>query len=417
MRRAPFRPVRRRAPPTATLRAIGALLALAAGAAGAQDLPPLQAVPPVAPATARVRLETVLDGLRLPVSATTAGDGSGRLFIVQLEGLVRVWQDGRLLDRPFLDLRGLVTGLSGEDGFYSIAFHPDFARNGRVFAAYTRSGSDDLVVMEYRADAARAHADPASFERLVLRVPVDEPFHHGGQVVFGPDGMLYVSTGDGQEANHWLHEPPFVSQDLSTLRGKILRIDVDRGTPYAVPADNPFVGRAGVRGEIWAYGFRNPWKMAFDPADGTLYASDVGNDRWEEIDRVERGADYGWPAREGPECQLFPEVEGMVDPACGQADQTPPAAAYGHPGIDPAGGNAVVGGAVYHGSAFAALQGRYLYGDYVSGRIWSLEPAAAGDRVELLLDTDEAITAFATGPDGELYVLSLGGRMARLEAR
>lgn len=397
------------------VRALAVLISLAPLHAAA-DAPPLQPVPPVSPATTHLRFEPVLQGLELPVSATTDGSRDGKLYISELAGTVRVYQNGTLLPRPFLDLAGDVTALSGEDGFYTIAFHPGYPRDRRFYAAYVEVGSDDLVVMEFRALPSLAAADP-SYRKLVLRVPVDQPFHHGGQLAFGPDGYLYISTGDGQEANHWLHEPPFVAQDLSTLRGKVLRIDVDHGDPYAIPASNPFAGRSGARGEIWAYGFRNPWKMAFDPATGDLYLGDVGNDRWEEVDRIVKGGNYGWPIREGPECQAFPDTPGLVDPQCATLPLLPPAAAYAHPSIDPQGGDAVTGGVVVRGSRFPSLEGRYLYGDFEEGRIWSLARQPNGtDRVELLADTDYQITSFVETLDGQLYLTDMGGSLVRITA-
>jgi len=393
------------------------LLALifAASLASAAAQPALQAVPPVSPATVVLGFDTVLKGLHLPVSLTTDGSHDGRLYISELNGIVRIYHDGRLLDRPFLDLSGEVTALRGEDGFYGIAFHPGFPRDRRFYAAYTKVGSDDLQVVEFRALPSLAGADPA-YRRPVLQVHVDQPFHHGGQVAFGPDGYLYISTGDGQEANHWLHEPPFLSQRLDGLEGKVLRIDVDHGSPYAIPPDNPFVGRKGARGEVWALGFRNPWKFTFDPASGALLLSDVGNDRWEEIDRVVEGGNYGWPIREGPECQAFPDVPGLVDPHCADLPLRAPAAAYAHPSLDPQGGDAVVGGVVYRGKRWPKLDGRYLYGDFENGRIWSLTVDGSA-RVELLAQIHELITSFAQTPDGQLYLTTMNGALIRLSVR
>lgn len=384
--------------------------------------PPLQAQPPVSPATIRLTLEPLTDALQLPVSVTHDGRGNGLLYIVQLGGLVRVWDPaasdgaGALREAPFLDLRGIVSAMEGEDGFYAIAFHPDFQSVGRVYAAYTKVGSHAMRITEYHTNEARTTAD-VSTERVLLSIDVDEPFHHGGGLAFGPDGYLYIGTGDGQEQNHWLHEPPFVAQDLSTLRGKVLRIDVDSGEPYTVPHDNPFVGREGARAEVFASGFRNPWKLGFDRLAGDLYVSDVGNDRWEEIDRVEAGGNYGWPVREGPECQAYPDTPGYVDPACEDLDFVAPIASYGHPALDPQGGNAVVGGFVYRGADEPALEGRYLFSDFVSGRFWSLaDPAGPDPRLELLLDTDMAISAIGEGGDGELYALSMAGGLYRIKA-
>ncbi|MEJ2357320.1 MAG: PQQ-dependent sugar dehydrogenase [Deinococcales bacterium] len=394
--------------------AVAALLALSAIALAA---PPLQPIPSVSPATVGLRIETVTKDLHLPVSLTTDGSADGKLYISELNGIVRVFRAGALLPRPFLDLSGQVTALRGEDGFYDIAFHPGYPHDPRFYAAFTPVGGNALVVMEYRLDPATGRADP-SYHKQVLRVPVDQPYHHGGQLAFGPDGYLYVSTGDGQEANHWLHEPPFMAQRLDTLRGKVLRIDVDHGDPYAIPPDNPFVDRQGARGEIWALGFRNPWKFTFDPKTGALYLSDVGNDRWEEVDKVVAGGNYGWPIREGPECQAFPDTAGLVDPQCALLPLRAPIAAYAHPSIDPRGGNAIVGGVVYRGRRWPALDGRYLFGDFVNGRVWSLMvDGAAPHRLELLADTHLQITSFAQTPDGRLYFTSMDGSLHRITVR
>jgi len=366
----------------------------------------------VSPATVHLGFDTVLKGLNLPVSLATDGSHDGRLYISELNGIVRVYQDGHLTDRPFLDLSGEVTALRGEDGFYGIAFHPGFPRDPRFYAAYTKVGSDDLQVVEFRALPSLAGADP-SYRRQVLQVTVDQPFHHGGQVAFGPDGDLYISTGDGQEANHWLHEPPFLSQRLDRLQGKVLRIDVDHGSPYTIPKDNPFVGRKGARGEIWALGFRNPWKFTFDPATGALLLSDVGNDRWEEIDRVVKGGNYGWPIREGPECQAFPDVPGLVDPHCADLPLRAPAAAYGHPSLDPQGGDAVVGGVVYRGNQTPEIANAYLYADFCTGELWAF-PADGSTTPTIVATGLGNVAAFGTDPAGEVYVLRFGQPIVRL---
>jgi len=309
-------------------------LTLAASLASAAAQPALQAVPPVSPTTVQLRFDTVLKGLNLPVSLATDGSHDGRLFISELNKIVRVYQAG----------------------------------------------------------------------------------HHGGQLAFGPDGYLYIGTGGGEEANHWLHEPPFVAQRLDTLQGKVLRIDVDHGTPYAIPPDNPFVEHPGARGEIRALGFRNPWKLAFDPSTGGLFVSDVGNDRWEEIDRVVAGGDDGWPIREGPECQAFSDAAGLVDPRCADLALRTPAAAYGHPPLDPQGGDAAVGGVVYRGKRWPQLDGRYLYGGFENGRIWSLSVDGPA-RVELLAQIHGQITSFAQTPDGQLYLTTMNGSLVRVSAR
>src|SRR5690606_20453864 len=193
-------------------------------------------------------------------------------------------------------------------------------------------------------DEATLTADSAS-ESVILRVAMPEPFHHGGQLAFGPDGMLYVGVGNGELSNHFLHQRPWSAPSLDNLRGKVLRLDVSGGwstrAGYVVPADNPFVTTPGARPEVFASGFRNPWKFSFDGAGGDLYLADVGSDRYEEINLVTAGGDYGWPSREGPECQWFPDAEGKVDPDCDSGAFVEPLVSYPHVALDPRGGQAV----------------------------------------------------------------------------
>lgn len=371
----------------------------------------------LAPLSLAQRLEPVFSGLVRPVFATPAPGQPERLYVAQLDGQIHILEDGRLLEPPFLDLSGRVTALEGEQGFYSFAFHPDFPSNGRLFAAYTEFGTDDVVVTEHRAFSPD-RADPRPVREL-LRVPVDEPFHHGGYLAFGPDGFLYGSFGDGIFSIGILHERQ-VAQDLGNLLGTVVRLDVDGaegGEPYAVPADNPFVGVAGARPEIYAYGFRNPWKFSFDRRTGDLFVSDVGNDRWEEIDRVVKGGNYGWPAMEGPECFQYYDDFSFVDPDCeGSSRYLLPLAVYRHLDRDPEGGNAVTGGFVYRGERHPEWRGRYFFADFVSGRIWTVDAGAEAAEPELWLDTPHAISAFVEEAEGELYILTIGGALYALAA-
>lgn len=391
--------------------------------AAAQTPPPTVPLPTVHPASVTVGLEVLRDDLTLPVSLTPLDDGSGRSLLVQLDGVVLVLEALDAPPRPFLDLRHRVTGLAGEQGLFTVALEPAVQATARghrrhVVTAFTERGTGDLIVAGYPVDDAFLGADAAA-ETVLLRVPMPEPFHHGGQVAFGPDGMLYVSVGNGESSNTFLHVTPASAQDLRSLRGKLLRIDAfpASGAPYDVPDDNPFTAEAArdpsVRGEIWALGFRNPWKFHFDAASGALYLADVGNDRWEEIDVVVPGGNYGWPAREGPECQAFPDAAGWVDPGCEERAFEAPRVAFAHLTLDLGGGQAVVGGVVVRDPQMPALDGRYLFGDYVTGRLWSLDPGT--DRVERLLDTGLSLTAIVEGPDREVLLLGVQqGVLARL---
>lgn len=356
-------------------------------------------------------LEPLSVELSKPVFATHAGDGSGRLFIVQLGGQVRIFVDGELLEAPFLSLGSRLTAQEGEQGFYSLAFHPNYAANGRFFISYTENETGALVVMEHQVSEDPNYADLDAYAKEILRLSPVEPFHHGGGLAFGPDGHLYISLGDTVFTIDFLRTLPN-AQDLSSLAGKIIRIDVDSGDPYAVPNDNPFVGVEGARGEIYALGFRNPWKLTFDRATGDLYAVDVGNDRWEEVNKVEAGGNYGWHAKEGPECFEYYDTYELVDPNCPTSEAyTAPLTYYAHLLQDEMGGNAAVGGYVYRGERYPAWQGVYFFGDFVSGRIWSLSPNGT---VLLLQDLSHPVSSFAEDAAGELYVLTMDGGLYHL---
>lgn len=403
-----------------------AVLFLAASAA-AQPGPTTPSLPAVDAPSALVTLAVLRDDLSLPVALLPLGDGDDRLAVTQLEGTVVVLDAHGVRAEPLLDLRGRVTGRAGEQGLYSLALEPveRAARRGgprMVVAAFTERDTGDVVVAAYPLDEARWTAD-AGRETLLLRVPVPEPYHHGGQVAFGPDGMLWVSIGDGEAANHFLRLDPPTAQDLRNLRGTLLRIDpfpsgVGPGLPaYAVPPDNPFAAAVAPDGtpaapEIWAFGFRNPWKFTFDPDTGEVLLADVGNDRWEEINRVRAGGNHGWPAREGPECQAFPDGPGLVDPRCPERTFAEPLVALPHLALDQRGAQAVTGGTVVVDPALPTLAGHYLFGDFVTGRLWALDLDAG--RLSFLLDTGLPLTHVATGPAGEVLLLGINGVLARL---
>ncbi len=349
---------------------------------------------PQAPAQGVIRLEPVVTrGLEQPLFLTHAGDGSGRLFLLEQPGRVRILQHGRLLPAPFLDITSKVRS-GGEQGLLGLAFHPMYTKNGRFFMNYTRMPDGATVVAEYKVST-----DPLiteKVERVLLAVPQPYANHNGGMLAFGPDGYLYISLGDGGAAG----DPGNRAQDRNDLLGKILRIDVDRGTPYAIPPDNPYASGGG-RPEIYALGLRNPWRFSFDRKTGNLWAGDVGQDRWEEIDRVVKGGNYGWRIMEGNHC-FFPPF------FCRTEGLNPPVAEYALTG----GRCSIIGGYVYRGRAHPALSGLYLFGDYCSGEIMTLRDG----QVTVLLHTELRISSFGEDQDGELYVIDLRGGVYRLHA-
>jgi glucose/arabinose dehydrogenase len=391
-----------------------------------------------------VRLEPVLSGLRLPVYATMPDDGTGRIFIVSLDGFVYIVKGGKQYPLPFLDLDGIVTALTAEQGMYSLAFHPDYKNNRRFFVSYIEVGTDDFVVTEYKAyHYVPDFADPKSAKEI-LRFSPKNPFHQGGQLAFGPDGYLYIAIGDGGEplAERVAHFD--IAQKLDTFAGKLLRIDVDAGAilaqlasetiltltrenekskNYSVPKDNPFVKLPWVKTEIYALGFRNPWKFSFDRKSGDLYLSDVGNYDWEEINLVKKGGNYGWPYKEGPVCFFFPlpenkpQEERYADPDCeGSSRYNKPLTYYGHVVFDEQGGNAVTGGYAYRGEQFPEMQGFYFFADWTNGRIWALTHNAYGATQHEVLDTDYQISSFFEDLNGELYILTITGEMYQIIA-
>ncbi len=360
--------------------------------------------PPPTPGTADVALATVVEGLDFPVHLS-APSGDARLFVVEKSGRIRIVENDALLPEPFLDVSGEVSGGS-EQGLLSVAFHPDYGSNGRLFVNYTDRAGDTRVV-EYRVSSDPGRVDPGTARTLLT---VEQPFsnHNGGQIAFGPDGMLYVGMGDGGSGG----DPRGNGQDRSTLLGALLRIDVDGGDPYAVPADNPFVDEADARGEIWAYGLRNPWRFAFDRQTGDLYVADVGQNRLEELNAVDgagRGLNYGWNVMEGDEC--FEPRSG-----CDRSGLTMPVAVYGH-----GDGCSVTGGHVYRGEAIPELQGLYFYSDFCSGFVRSFRFAggAATDPREWpeLAPPGGSVSSFGEDAAGELYLMTSEGGVFKVVPR
>ncbi len=337
---------------------------------------------------AAVRFQPVATGLHAPIGITNAADSSGRMFVNEQAGTIRVLgRGGSPQGDLFGDLRDRV--LTGaERGLLGLAFHPQFAANRRLFVDYTRRPDGNIVVAEFRASADGRHLDPSS-ERVLLTIEHSQfSNHNGGQLGFGPDGYLYVAVGD----------PSRSAQDTGTLLGKILRIDVNSapsaGRAYAIPASNPFA-RGGGAPEVWAYGLRNPWRFSFDPPSGDLYIADVGQSAWEEIDRqpgdAPGGANYGWPVMEGRHC--------LTQSGCDAARYVAPIAEYGHDL-----GCVITGGYVYRGHGQPALDGVYLFADYCSGRVFGLQVDEGAVTPRQLLQAEPGLASFGVDESGELYV-------------
>lgn len=349
-----------------------------------------------------IRLETIAAGFEKPLGLTHAGDESGRLFLVQQGGTILIWKNGRVLETPYLDIRDRVTW-GGEKGLLGLAFHPKFSKNRRFFVNYTSpSGGLHSVISEFTVGNRPDEVDPKT-ERILLTIPQPYPNHKGGDLVFGPDGFLYIGMGDGGSAN----DPHGNGQNLSTLLGKMLRIDVDKkdkGKAYGIPSDNPFVERKNAAPEIWAYGLRNPWRYSFDPVTGLLYVADVGQDDREEIDILQKGKNYGWNIMEGTICTPG------VNPNCNKKGLELPMLDYSH-----AEGDAIIGGFVYRGRTILDLCGAYVYGDYGNGRIWALRyDGKTVTEHRLLLETHRRISSFGEDEQRELYVVDLDGEVLKI---
>lgn len=387
-----------------------------------------------------IELHPVASGMTSPVALVGAGDGSGRLFVVDQAGVVHVIDNGTLLAEPFLDVTDLIPELGvvfDERGLLGLAFHPDYANNGRFFVRYSapRAGDpsepcndpDGFIVgchMEVLAEYSVSATDPnrADHDSAQILLTMDQPqFNHdAGDLAFGPDGYLYIATGDGGGANDSLDDPTLPhgelghGQDIETLLGAMLRIDVDNGAPYSIPADNPFVGQAGAD-EIYAYGLRNPYRFSFDSVTGDLWLGDVGQGIYEEVDIIELGGNYGWAVREGAHCfDPFNNSETPPDTFCDATGLIDPVAEYTH-----ADGLSVVGGYVYRGSQFPELQGKYLFGEWSrsfgpEGRIFYIDPVPGLTPYqvqEVQIGAGSAamgtyVKGIGEDDDGELYVIT-----------
>jgi len=321
-----------------------------------------------------------------------APHGDSRLFVVEQRGVIRVAHGNTLLPTPFLDISGKVlTGV--ERGLLSVAFHPDYANNGRFYVYYT-DGDGDIAIEGYHVSSGNPDVADTASTRLLTIPHRQFANHNGGLVAFGPDGELYIGTGDGGGADNQLQ----TAQNTGSLLGKLLRIDVDHGSPYTIPSDNPFVGQSGKQGEIWAYGLRNPWRFAFDPSAALLYIADVGQDAYEEVDvssTTAAGVNYGWSIMEGMHC--------FNGGSCNQTGLALPVFEYPHPM-----GCAITGGYVYRGSRIPSLIGRYLFSDYCTGFLAGFYLVGGKVTETRYFDVGplSQVTSFGEDGSGEVYVVT-----------
>jgi glucose/arabinose dehydrogenase len=404
----------------------------------------------VQPGAIAVDLQPVATGLVSPILGVHAGDGSGRLFVVDQAGKVLIVQNGQLLATPFLDLTSEIVAVNpgyDERGLLGLAFHPNYAQNGRFFVRYSKArtgvagepcfgtsrGCHEEILAEYHVSANPNVASPTG--TILFRVNKPEFNHNSGDVVFGPDGLLYFTLGDGGGANDDLDQPTLPhgpignGQNTNVPLGKVLRIDVDHGSPYTIPASNPFSGGGGLP-EVWAYGLRNPYRFSFDTRPGgdqRMWLTDVGQDQTEELDIGQLGANFGWAVMEGPHC-FDPFHTTTPPPTCANQGMTMPVASYDHNE-----GIAIVGGFVYRGPSAPALAGKYVFGDFSltfaapAGRLFYIDPGAIGTIRSLNLGFDHHalglfLKGFGQDQNGDVYVMASnalgpagsGGRIFRI---
>jgi len=333
--------------------------------------------------------QLLTSGLNRPVDIQPANDGSGRLFIIEKAGYIRVYENGQLLDAPFLDITDRVSTSGNEMGLLGLAFSPDYEQNGFFYVNYTGNDGNTRIS---RFHASGNSADNNS-ESVLLVIKQPYKNHNGGALAFGPDGYLYAGLGDGGSAG----DPNKNGQNTTVLLGKILRLDVSNGDKYSIPSDNPFGN------EVWAYGLRNPWRISFDRATGDLWIGDVGQDKWEEIDYLsagsQGGANFGWSIMEGNHNYDGEPQSGMLLPV----------AEYSHA----EGGCSVTGGYVYRG-IMPEWDGIYLYGDYCSGKVWALILSDGQWQSQVMFETGVTITSFGQDESGEIYLASDNGNIYHL---
>ena len=341
-------------------------------------------------------------GFSQPVGLFNAGDRSGRLFVLEQAGKIKLIKDGKVQDKVFLDIRDIV-GSGGERGLLGLAFHPKFEYNGYFFVNYTDK-KGNTTIARYKVSNDNDIADKTS-QKIILTIKQPYSNHNGGNLVFGPDGYLYIGTGDGGSGG----DPQGNAQNVGSLLGKMLRIDVDNGDPYDIPEGNPFKysKRANVQREIWAIGLRNPWRFSFDRKTGDLYIADVGQNKYEEVNfqpgKGKGGENYGWNLMEGFHC--------YGSNSCDKANLVLPIIEYEH---NDAGGFSITGGFIYRGSN-KALQGKYIFADYVSGNVWATGQVDGKWQKTLLAKTDYNISSFGEDENGDLYLVNHRGVIYKIK--
>lgn len=353
-----------------------------------------------------VQIEAAFPNLTFerPVDFQHAGDGTNRVFVVEQAGIINLFQNDTSVESAevFLDIEEKVSRQGNEEGLLGLAFHPDFTDNNYFYVYYSAANPRRSVVARYEVDPDNPNRALENSEQVLMEI--DQPYgnHNGGQISFGPDGYVYIGLGDGGSGG----DPEENGQDRTTLLGSIIRIDVDNpsnGRQYGIPSDNPFAGNAeGYREEIWAYGLRNPWRFSWDAETGQMWTGDVGQNAYEEIDVIEKGENYGWDIMEASHC-FEPES------GCDQSGLVLPIVEY--PRED---GVSVTGGFVYRGSDVPALDGKYIYADYGSGKIWALT-VDGKEAVEnqLLSNSNLAISSFGVDQNNELYMCAFDGKIYR----
>lgn len=359
------------------------------------------------PDPSSIILTEIAGGFTRPLLVTNAGDGSGRLFVGEQTGVIWVIENSTRLETPFLDVSELISpdaldlGSYSERGLLGLVFHPDYEENGLFFVHYTDLNGD-TVVARYTVSSDNPNVADSTSAVTILTEDQPYPNHNGGQLAFGPDGYLYIALGDGGSGG----DPENRAQNLATILGKILRIDVNSGDSYAVPEDNPFVDQPDTAPEIWAYGLRNPWRFSFDAETGDLYIADVGQNEYEEVNFQPAdsigGENYGWRVYEGAHRHIGSEISGTVMPV----------AEYDH-----SAGISVTGGYVYRGEQIPDLQGVYLFGDFGSGTIWYLYPNEAGSWQSdvFILNSGHNISSFGEDEQSELYLVDYNGSIYRFD--
>lgn len=333
-----------------------------------------------------------------PLDFQSANDGTNRVFVAEQGGVIKVFvnEEAVTVSTSFLDISRRTVSTS-ELGLLGFAFHPDYTKNGFIYIMYTPS-EDLSLISRFKVSDTDSNRIDESTETLLLEIPQPFTNHNGGQLAFGADGHLYIASGDGGGAG----DPNDTAQNLQNFLGKILRIDVntsENGMNYGIPSDNPFLDNSNARPEIFAYGLRNPWRFSFDPKTNTLWTGDVGQGKLEEINTIEKGGNYGWNILEGTSCYLGPN--------CNATGSIAPFFEYNHDAND----KSITGGYVYRGTELIDLNGYYIYGDFISGRIWALHTDGTN---KLLLETGLSITSFGIDANKELYVCSFDGRIYRL---